>query len=113
MHSYVEMLSTDGEILLGYIGSGTGIWSKIFEMLLMFWSEEYGLPEYKIRHVWDGEIDAVRQRFLLTQHKLEALFKVITVLAKGKCTDVIRGEEMFVQWPSKYTSGLSRNDFSK
>ena len=113
MHGYVKMLSTDGEILLDCSCSGTGIWAKVFEMLLMFWSEEYGLPVYKIRHVWACEIDATKQRFLMTQHKLDALFKDITVLAKGKCTDVISGEDCFVVWPTKYTSGFSCKDFSK
>lgn len=46
MRSYVQALANiegDGNIVLGCSCSGTGIWSNIFNLLLVFGDEEFGL----------------------------------------------------------------------
>ena len=117
MRSYVEALTTEGEshIVLGCSCSGTGIWSKVFDLLITFWGEEFGLddPDVCTTHAWACGLDTNKQKHLTEHHQLGALFADVTTLCNNKVFDLLSQEEVYVDWLSKYTSGFSCKDFSK
>ena len=117
MRTYVTALANiegNGSIVLGCSCSGTGIWAKIFDLLLVFWDEEFGLSQQVYTsHSWACEIDPAKQAFLQQHHELNALFADVTTLCNSKVHCLLAESEVLIEWIRKYTSGFCCKDFSK
>lgn len=117
MRTYVTALANiegNGSIVLGCSCSGTGIWAKIFDLLLVFWDEEFGLSQQVYTsHAWACEIDPAKQAFLQQHHELNALFADVTTLCNSKVHCLLAESEVLIEWIRKYTSGFCCKDFSK
>ena len=69
LHSYVQHLSSGTDTVSAACAcSGTGIFHKVNEMLLILWQEEFQVDEtVRYEHLWSCDNAKDRQRFLMSE----------------------------------------------
>ena len=112
LESYLDTVAGGGlDLDMGCSCSGTGIWSRVCDLLLQHWKSEYDIND---RYVWSHkfmcEIEPRKQAFLLSQFDVEYMFKDVTTLAAGPAFDCISGKVQPLPNVAKYGSGFSCKD---